>query len=228
MTTWSGARKAIKDRLHGVKIPSTWEIGYSSENAGPFVEGELLTFQSGGTGTLVDLTDNGTTGTMFVRMSLSAVTPVAGNMITGGTSGASAIVAILGTGTKEETLTAFEYGPGGRQGPKVFPFAWIVKESEAVSRLPGWRESVIASSVRVALAPRGAADDVNELMRRSDEWVRALTVVWDEVASLGGAADISVEQEFGGLALYEDVDRYWGFDMSLPNLRVSEPAEFKA
>lgn len=69
-----------------------YSINYDGEASGPFVVGENLAFGSPtGTGTLLTLTDNGTTGTMTFRR-LSGELPVDNSTITGGFSGATAAV----------------------------------------------------------------------------------------------------------------------------------------
>lgn len=67
-------------------------FSYDGESGGPFLVGETLTFGSpSGTGTLLSLTDNGSTGSMVVRL-LTGSTPVNNSTITGGTTGATAAV----------------------------------------------------------------------------------------------------------------------------------------
>jgi len=68
-----------------------YSIDYVTEVGGPFTDGETLTFSNGATAKLLILTDNGTTGTLIVRL-LTGSVPVNTNTITGGTSGATAVV----------------------------------------------------------------------------------------------------------------------------------------
>lgn len=64
---------------------------YDNEALGPFTDGETLTFGGGGTATLLELRDDGTTGWMRVRM-LTGSVPANDETITGGTSSATADV----------------------------------------------------------------------------------------------------------------------------------------
>jgi len=108
----------------------THEWDYDNEASGPFSEDELLSWGSGstaGTGALLALKDDGTTGTMWVQL-LTGVPPSDGMTITGGTSAAtcdvdgsvtsrsvsavflgqstgSAIIGAFGIGVEAEDLT---------------------------------------------------------------------------------------------------------------------------
>jgi len=66
-------------------------FNYDTEAGGPFQIGETLTFGSGATATLNALTDNGVVGTMTVQM-LSGLAPSDDDTISGGSSGATALV----------------------------------------------------------------------------------------------------------------------------------------
>lgn len=68
-----------------------YQINYDTEASGPFQDNETLTFGNGATARLAILVDNGTTGTMMVRL-LTGSVPPDNNSITGGTSGATALV----------------------------------------------------------------------------------------------------------------------------------------
>lgn len=70
-----------------------YKLDYDTEAGGPFVEGELLTFQGGGIGELVLLYDNGLVGEMYFSL-ISGSIPAAAESITGGTSTATANVAV--------------------------------------------------------------------------------------------------------------------------------------
>jgi hypothetical protein len=102
-------------------LPQDWTIAYDNEASGPFHVGEILTFGGGAIGTLLALTDNGSTGTLVVRQA-SGVKPADNASITGGTSGASALVngtptVISRTGVnfanQYNTLSDSTINPGG-------------------------------------------------------------------------------------------------------------------
>lgn len=139
------------------------------------------------------------------------------------------VTADAGASYATETLSAYEWAPGGRQPADKFPYCFITPAEQQVNRYPGqMRETVIDVRVRFMLAPRGQSDDMNMLQQRYDAWVEALKDAWDDTAALDGSADISVEQSFSGLALLEDIDNGWGFDMTLGNVRISEVKTFSA
>lgn len=69
----------------------TAQFDYDNEATGPFSENEVLSWGSGstaGTGALLALDDNGTTGTMWIQL-LTGVNPTDNAQITGGTSSAT-------------------------------------------------------------------------------------------------------------------------------------------
>lgn len=55
-------------RWTGPNLGTTHSCKYDAELTGPFVVGETLTFGNGSTAELIQLTDNGTTGILYVRM----------------------------------------------------------------------------------------------------------------------------------------------------------------
>ena len=76
----------------GVSVqPIDLWFNYDNEASGPFTLGETLTFGNGATATLVNLIDNGTTGTMYCEL-LTGTAPPDNNSISGGTSSATADV----------------------------------------------------------------------------------------------------------------------------------------
>lgn len=80
------------------------EVTYTGESGGPFVEDEILSWGTGataGTGLLLALDDNGTTGTFWIQL-LTGVVPT--GTITGGTSSATATT---GTVTARTVSPAF-------------------------------------------------------------------------------------------------------------------------
>lgn len=68
-----------------------YNLAYDTEASGPFDDNETLTFSGGGTAKLLSLTDNGTTGTMVIRMATGAL-PAALETFSGGASSATAAV----------------------------------------------------------------------------------------------------------------------------------------
>lgn len=224
--TWPLARAAIVAQLTGVTTPAEYTFSYDGESGGPFQVGETLTFLGGETATLIALTDAGTTGSMTVRM-LTGSMPVDNDTIAGGTSMAAAAVNGTPSGVPGETLQAYEWAPG-RQAIGRFPYAFPVPVEVAANRYPGqMRELLIDVGVRVMLSGIGE-DDMERLHQRYDAWWTALLDAWDDAATLDGAADISVQQGFSGLLQYEDIERGWGFDMTLGAVRITEVKTFSA
>jgi hypothetical protein len=155
---------------------------------------------------------------------LSGTWPTARAAIVAQLSAATAQV----TGLQAETLSAYEWAPAGKQPADKFPYCFVTPAEQQVNRYPGqMRETVIDVRVRFFLSGRGE-DSMENLQKRYDAWVEALKDAWDDTAALDGAADISVEQQFGGLALFEDIDTGWGFDMTLGNVRITETKTFSA
>lgn len=72
-------------------LGTTHSMDYDNESGGPFTVNEILTFGNGSTAELIALTDNGTTGELFVRM-IDVALPSDNDTVTGGTSGATANV----------------------------------------------------------------------------------------------------------------------------------------
>jgi hypothetical protein len=68
----------------------THQFNYDNEAGGPFTEPELLTW-TGGTGQLLAIDDQGTTGTMWIQL-LSGTSPSNDTQVTGNTSNATADV----------------------------------------------------------------------------------------------------------------------------------------
>lgn len=86
-------------RWTGPALGTTHSCKYDTESGGPFTVGEILTFGAGQTGELIAITDNGTTGEMFIRMISGSfdslgdlILPADNATITGGTSSATAAV----------------------------------------------------------------------------------------------------------------------------------------
>ena len=64
--SYTSSTQAI--RWTGPNLGTTHSFLYDNEASGPFTLNETLTFGNGSTAELIQLTDNGTTGEMFVRM----------------------------------------------------------------------------------------------------------------------------------------------------------------
>ena len=88
-------RRGSSETIHGMKgelfrgITRQWD--YDGESGGPFAENEILSWGSGttaGTGILLALDDNGSTGVMWIQL-LTGVVPSDPMTITGGSSSAT-------------------------------------------------------------------------------------------------------------------------------------------
>ena len=104
-------RRGTSETIYGMNgelflgITHSWP--YDTELSGPFTQNEVLSWGSGstaGTGALLAINDQGTTGTMYIQL-LTGVAPTDNDTVTGGTSSATADV----NGT-----------PTARTVPKVF------------------------------------------------------------------------------------------------------------
>jgi len=104
-------RRGTAETLYGMDgelfrgITHEWD--YDNEASGPFSENETLSWGTGssaGTGALLALDDNGSTGTMWVQL-LTGVPPTDGETITGGTS--SATCDVDGTVTSRSLPSVF-------------------------------------------------------------------------------------------------------------------------
>lgn len=122
-TKWIQRRGTV-ETIHGMNGELfrgiTHEIDYDTEATGPFVEDEILTFGNGATAALLALRDDGASGTMWVQL-LTGVAPVDNDTISGGTSGATALVAVnvtartvspafIGTSTGSALIGAYGIG----------------------------------------------------------------------------------------------------------------------
>lgn len=76
--------------------PLAYQFDYSGETSGPFTDNETITFSNGATGKLLNLIDNGTTGTIIMRH-LTGTLPVVTNTFTGATASATVATAPIGT-----------------------------------------------------------------------------------------------------------------------------------
>lgn len=139
------------------------------------------------------------------------------------------VTADAGSDYVTETLAAYEWAPGGRQPADLFPYAFILPTTFLVGRGMGKDRKISADvEVRVMLGPMAASESMEVLQKRYDAWVVSLMDAWDDAATLDGTADISVEQAFGGLAQFSDIERGWGFDMTLLNVVITEEKAFSA
>lgn len=120
-------RRGTSETIHGINgelfrgITHEWD--YDNEASGPFTEDETLSWGTGataGTGLLLALDDNGTTGTMWIQL-LTGVVPTDDDEVTGGTSSATCDVngavtsrtvspEFLGTSTGSAIIGAFGVG----------------------------------------------------------------------------------------------------------------------
>lgn len=132
------------------------------------------------------------------------------------------------SGLRPETLTAYEYAPAGRQDVSVWPYAFVLPTAQSVSRgANGLRISERDVQVRVMLAPVGESQDMESLHKQYDAWVESLKDALDGAVTFGGAAIFGM-QEFGALALFEDIDHGWGFQLTLGTVRIHEAKTFTA
>lgn len=135
----------------------------------------------------------------------------------------------LGADFEAETLTAFEFAVPGRQDAGNWPYCFVMPSPPVVERGPGRvRYETRDVRVRVMLAPQGQSDDLETLQRRYDGWIDVLVAAFDDAVKLDGNADVFLSQEFTDLALYDDVDKGWGFEMSLGQMRTSAVVTFSA
>lgn len=136
------------------------------------------------------------------------------------------------TAPNAETLKAFEYPPG-RQTNAVFPYAFVIPTGETVTRESGGdRVTTKDVRVRVLLAPAGSAEGgsgMEDLAKRYDSWKESLKNALDDAVGMDGTADIyALEQTFGDLAFFDDMDTGWGFEMGLGTMQLSETKTFSA
>ena len=137
------------------------------------------------------------------------------------------------TAPNTETLTAYEYAPGGRQDAQTFPYCFPLPNGHTVTRESGGdrvgRKDVI---VRVMLAPKGGVEGgegMETLHARYDAWCLALTTALDDAITIDGTVDIfGLDQQFGPLGLFDDIDAGWGFEMTLGTMQWSGAATFSA
>lgn len=130
-----------------------------------------------------------------------------------------------------ETLTALEYAPGGRQDVLTFPYCFPAPNGHTETRETGGervgRKDVV---VRVMLSPRGGVEGgegMETLHKRYDAWCVALGDALDDAVTMDGTADIyALEQEYGPLWPFDDIDAGWGFDLSLGQMQWSGAKTF--
>jgi hypothetical protein len=93
-------RRGTAETIHGMNGELfrgiTHSIAYDGEAGGPFTQNEVLTFGNGATAALLALDDQGSSGTLYVQL-LTGVAPTDNDTITGGTSSATANVAVTVT-----------------------------------------------------------------------------------------------------------------------------------
>jgi hypothetical protein len=149
----------------------THDLDYDNESGGPFTEDEIISW-TGGTGLLLALDDNGTTGTLYFQL-LTGVAPIDGQEITGETSSAtcdadgaptvhSLTPCFLGTSTGSNLIGSYGIGidTGDTSvGDQFFPL------DEAGPILPPNVQSftvggLVASEDRVLVGPKDTGDDI--------------------------------------------------------------------
>lgn len=92
--TGTGTIKTIHGLNGELFLGVTHSFAYDGEAAGPMLEDEILSWGTGitaGTGLLLALDDNGTTGNIYIQL-LTGVAPTDNLVVTGGTSTASGLV----------------------------------------------------------------------------------------------------------------------------------------
>lgn len=121
-----------------------------------------------------------------------------------------------------ETLTAYEYAPGGRQDLVTWPYAFPLPTGRSVRHEPGEQRYITTDlAVRVMVAPVGT-EDMETLHQRYDSWCDALADAFDDAIAFDNTVDQWLTQDFGPLLLFEDIDRGWGFDMTFGGVELSE------
>jgi hypothetical protein len=161
--------------LHGIDPELfrgiTHDFDYDNESGGPFTEDEVISW-TGGTGLLLALDDNGSTGTMYFQL-LTGVAPTDGLEITGGSSSATCDVdgtvtthsltpCFLGTTTGSNLIGAYGIGIDSGDasvGDQFFPL------DEAGPILPPNFQSfevggLVVSEDRVLVGPKDTGDDI--------------------------------------------------------------------
>lgn len=139
--------------------------------------------------------------------------------------------AITITSPNAETMVALEYAPGGRQDAVTFPYCFPEPNGHTVTRESGGdRVGVKDVIIRVMLAPRGGVEGgegMEMLHKRYDAWCVSLTDALDDAVAMDATVDIyGLDQQFGPLGAFDDIDAGWGFDMTIGMMQWSESKTF--
>lgn len=139
--------------------------------------------------------------------------------------------AITITSPQAETMKALEYAPGGRQDAQTFPYCFPEPNGHIVQRESGGDRVGIKDVVmRVMLAPRGGVEGgegMETLHKRYDAWCVSLADALDDAVAIDATVDIyGLDQQFGPLGLFDDIDAGWGFNMTLGTMQWSEAKTF--
>jgi hypothetical protein len=130
-----------------------------------------------------------------------------------------------------ETLRALEFAPGGRQDVGLYPYCYPEPNGHTVTRETGGDRIGVKNVVmRVMLAPTGSVaggEGMETLHKRYDAWCVSLTDALDDAVAMDATVDIyGLDQQFGPLGLFDDIDAGWGFDMTLGTMQWSESKTF--
>lgn len=154
----------------------THEWDYDVESGGPFSENETLSWGSGttaGTGALLALDDNGSTGTMWIQL-LTGVAPTDGLTITGGLSSATCSVngspsshtlgaVFLGTSTGSAIIGAFGVGIEASDlsvNDKIFDLTNT--QQSPPNTVTFTLSGLVSGEDQVLVGPKGAGNEIDE------------------------------------------------------------------
>jgi len=172
-------RRGTATTIHGINgelfrgITHQW--AYDGEAAGPFAEDEILSWGTGataGTGLLLALDDDGSTGTHWIQL-LTGVAPSDNVTITGGTSGATALVngsvttrtvpsTFLGTYTGSAILGAYGIGIQAADLSAADRLTDLTNTQQAPPNQQTFSVTgLVSTEDRVLVAPNDGADGID-------------------------------------------------------------------
>jgi hypothetical protein len=135
----------------------------------------------------------------------------------------------LGAAFAAKTLRCEEFAFAGRQDARNFPYAFPLPAEQRVTRAAGSaRITEIDATIRVMLVPSAYSGDMETLHRYYDAWIEAFKDALDDAVTLDGTVDIWLEQDFGPLTQFDDLDTGWGMDMTIGGIRITEVKTFSA